>query len=98
VPQGTTFFRARGCAECGGKGLKGRIGVFEVMRMNAPLRQMVGSGARGEQTHAAVVAGGMLELKRYAAMLLTEGLTTVEEITSVVSIEIWAYSIWCFDR
>ena len=88
VPQGTTFFRARGCAECGGKGLKGRIGVFEVMRMNAPLRQMVGSGARGEQIHAAAVAGGMIELKRYAAMLLTEGLTTVEEITSVVSIEI----------
>jgi hypothetical protein len=40
--------------------------------MNAPLRQMVGSGARGEQIHAAAVAGGMLELKRYAAMKALE--------------------------
>ncbi len=87
VPPGTAFWRARGCAECGRKGLKGRVGVYEVMRLNAPLRQMVGSGARAEEIHAAALAAGMIDLKRYAAILLTEGLTTVEEISSVVSIE-----------
>jgi len=29
----------------------------------------------------------MIDLTRYAAILLTEGLTTVEEVTSVVSVE-----------
>lgn len=33
------------------------------------------------------LAHGMIDLKRYAALLLTEGLTTVDEVTSVVSIE-----------
>ena len=27
----------------------------------------------------------MIDLKRYAALLLTQGLTTIEEVTSVVS-------------
>ena len=48
---------------------------------------MVGRGARAEEIHAAALGRGMIDLKRYAAMLLTEGLTTVEEVTSVVSIE-----------
>jgi type IV pilus assembly protein PilB len=87
VPEGTPFWRGRGCLECGGKGLKGRIGVYEVMRVNPLLRQMIGSGALAEQIHAAAIAGGMIDLKRYAAILLTEGLTTVEEITGAVTIE-----------
>ena len=87
LPPGTTFYRARGCEKCSGKGLKGRIGIYEVMRLNAELRQMVGSGARAEQIHTAALALGMTDLKRYSAVLLTEGLTTVEEVMSVVSVE-----------
>jgi type IV pilus assembly protein PilB len=84
---GATVYRARGCAACDGKGLKGRIGIYEVMKMSAELRQMVGRGALAEDIHAAALARGMIDLKRYAALLLTEGLTTVDEVTSVVSIE-----------
>ena len=84
---GATIYRARGCTACDGKGLKGRIGIYEVMKMNAELRQMVGRGALAEDIHAAAMSRGMIDLKRYAALLLTEGLTTVDEVTSVVSIE-----------
>jgi type IV pilus assembly protein PilB len=87
LPEGATVYRARGCTACDGKGLKGRIGIYEVMKMNAELRQMVGRGALAEDIHAAALALGMIDLKRYAALLLTEGLTTIEEVTSVVSIE-----------
>jgi type IV pilus assembly protein PilB len=87
LPEGTTLYRARGCQSCGRKGLKGRVGIYEVMRLNARLRSMVGSGARAEDIHAAALEQGMIDLKKYAAFLLTEGLTTVEEVTSVVSIE-----------
>jgi type II secretory ATPase GspE/PulE/Tfp pilus assembly ATPase PilB-like protein len=37
--------------------------------------------------HTTAISNGMLDLKRYAALLLTEGLTTIEEVTSVVSVE-----------
>jgi type IV pilus assembly protein PilB len=87
LPSGATLHRARGCAECNGKGLRGRIGIYEVMRMTPALRAMVGRGARAEEIHAAALEQGLVDLKRYAAQLLVDGLTTVEEVTSVVSIE-----------
>ena len=61
--------------------------AFSSTVTTASLRQMVGRGASGEEVHAAALANGMVDLKRYAAILLVEGLTTVEEVTSVVSIE-----------
>jgi type IV pilus assembly protein PilB len=87
IPEGATLYRATGCAECGGKGVKGRIGIYEAMRMNPRLRTMVGNGARAEEIHAAALDGGMIDLKRYSARLLAAGLTTVEEVMSVVSVE-----------
>jgi type IV pilus assembly protein PilB len=84
---GTILYRARGCQACGGKGLRGRIGIYEVMKMTQELRRLVGRGAPAEEIHAAALAAGMIDLKRYAAMLLAEGLTTVDEVMSVVSVE-----------
>lgn len=87
LPPNTTLYRAVGCTMCGGKGMKGRVGIYEVMRMNARLRAMVGAGAHAEEIHAAAVEQGMIDLKRYAALLLTGGLATVEDVMSVVSVE-----------
>ena len=87
LPPGITLDRVRSCNECGGKGVKGRIGVYEVLKMNTELRGLVSRASRAEDIHAAAIAHGMLDLKRYSALLLTEGLTSVEEVMSVVSVE-----------
>ena len=87
LPEGATLYRGRGCNACNATGLKGRIGIYEVMRMTAALRAMVGRGARAEDIHTAALEQGMIDLKGYAALLLLDGQTTVEEVTSVVSIE-----------
>jgi type IV pilus assembly protein PilB len=84
---GTTIYKGAGCQACGGKGARGRVGVYEVLRLNARLRAMVGEGARAEEIHAAAVEQGMLDLKHYAALLLTSGLVSVEDVMSVVSVE-----------
>src|SRR5262245_24203530 len=84
---GTRLFRGTGCNECGGRGVRGRIGIYEVMRMNPTLRHMVGTGKRAEEIADAALNAGMIDLKKYSAILLREGLTTVEEVTSVVAIE-----------
>ena len=86
LPPGTVLFRGRGCHVCGGKGVKGRVGIYEVLRMSPALRQKVGAGSSTESIHEAAVQDGMIDLRRYAAMLLTDGQTTLEEVTSVVSL------------
>jgi type IV pilus assembly protein PilB len=87
LPRGSKIFKGRGCGECNGKGLKGRVGIYEVMKMNAELRQMVSKGAVAEEINAAALRAGMWDLKKYSAWLLTEGFTTVEEVLQVVSVE-----------
>ena len=87
LTHGATLYRARGCDACGGKGLKGRVGIYEVLKMTPKIRALVGKGAPAEEIHAAALADGMIDLKGYAGILLTEGLTTVDEVMSVVSVE-----------
>lgn len=66
--------------------MKGRVAAYEVLRITPRIRQLVASGASSDDIHEAAVSEGMVNLKRYSARLLTGGLSTVEEITSVVSI------------
>jgi len=82
---GTRLFRARGCSACAGKGVKGRVGIYEVMRLTPELRQLIVKRVPAEDLHAAAVAAGMIDLKRYAALMLAEGLTSIEEVTSVIA-------------
>jgi type IV pilus assembly protein PilB len=87
VPRGSTLYKAVGCDACGGKGLKGRIGIYEVLKMNPEIRQMVAKGAVAEEIHQAAVRCGMIDLKAYSGLLLLNGDTSVEEILQVVSVQ-----------
>jgi type IV pilus assembly protein PilB len=87
LPPKSKIFRGKGCETCGGKGVKGRIGIYEVMKMNAELRSMVAKAALTEDIHNAALRLGMLDLKKYAALLLLNGDTSVEEVLQVVSVQ-----------
>jgi len=82
-----TFHRHRGCDKCSGTGYRGRVGVYEVLRMTPELRRLVASGARSEAISALAIKNGMKTLKDYAVWLLQEGLTTMDEVLHVVSVQ-----------
>jgi type II secretory ATPase GspE/PulE/Tfp pilus assembly ATPase PilB-like protein len=48
---------------------------------------MIAAAALTEEIHAAAVEEGMLDLKMYSAWLIRQGLTTVEEVLQVVSVQ-----------
>jgi len=87
LPRGSKMYKGKGCDTCGGKGVKGRVGIYEVMKMNAELRQMVAKGALTEDIHNRALQLGMLDLKKYAGILLLNGDTSVEEVLQVVSVQ-----------
>ena len=87
LPPKSKLFRGKGCETCNGKGVKGRIGIYEVMKMNAELRSMVAKAALTEDIHNAALRIGMLDLKKYSALLLLNGDTSVEEVLQVVSVQ-----------
>ena len=83
----SVLWKGRGCGECNGKGVRGRIGIYEVMKMNAELRQLVARSALAEDIHKIALGQGMLDLKKYAGLLLLNGDTSVEEVLQVVSVQ-----------
>ena len=82
-----TLYKKVGCDKCSGNGFKGRVGIYEVLKMNTELRYLVSKGATTEDITACALKSGMIDLKAYAAILLREGATTVEEVLQVVSVE-----------
>ncbi len=81
-----TFYRNKGCDQCSFTGFKGRVGVYEVLRMNAQLRRLVAQGGATEAVTEAAVQSGMKTLKEYSVWLLQNGHTTMDEVLQVVSV------------
>jgi type IV pilus assembly protein PilB len=70
----------RGCQECSGTGYRGRAGVFEVMEMSEPLRDLVRSNAPVPQIRRLAGAEGMQSLRESGLQKIRDGVTTLEEV------------------
>ncbi|MDQ3555181.1 MAG: Flp pilus assembly complex ATPase component TadA, partial [Gemmatimonadota bacterium] len=78
--QGVTFYRGKGCDECGGSGYKGRQGLYEVMAMSPALRRMILQGASTAELQEQAVSEGMLTLRMDGMQKVQRGITTLEEV------------------
>ncbi|MEL6939362.1 MAG: GspE/PulE family protein [Cyanobacteria bacterium J06598_1] len=71
------------CGKCGGGGYKGRVGVYEVMRVTERLQEYITAGAPSDQIKEIAVEEGMNTLLAYSLNLVKEGHTTLEEVERV---------------
>jgi len=81
------FFRGRGCKTCNGTGYKGRMAIYEIMRVTDKLRDLVLARASASEIRKAAVAQGMKEMRHSGMELALAGLTTPEEIMRVVYVD-----------
>ncbi len=77
------FMRGRGCEICNDTGYKNRIGVFEIMRINDDIRELIGKGAPTARIRLVAKQSGMIPLKDYSIRLVGQGMTTAEEVVRV---------------
>jgi len=84
-----TFYRGVGCGQCAQTGYRGRIGIFELVELNATIRQMA-----HEQVPLAQLreecrrSGGMLTLREDALRKVAAGTTTMDEAVRVTQAEV----------
>jgi type IV pilus assembly protein PilB len=71
------------CQKCSGIGYKGRVGVYEIMRMTELLQSLITEGAPTERLKEAAVEEGMITLLSYSLNLVKRGDTTLEEVERV---------------
>jgi type IV pilus assembly protein PilB len=79
------FYKSVGCDQCSHTGYRGRIGIYEVMRVTDKLRRAVASRASEAQIRDAAVAGGMVSLGEDGLAKVKSGVTTPEELLRVVT-------------
>ena len=74
------FFKGHGCDACGGTGLKGRQGLYEVMFMTPNLKKLVMQNADVQVIRNAAIEDGMLTLRMDGWLKVLKGVTTLEQV------------------
>ncbi|MGB5365334.1 MAG: ATPase, T2SS/T4P/T4SS family, partial [Polyangiales bacterium] len=85
VPAGTdsgdlTFYHHRGCDECGNTGYRGRIGIFELMMIDEPVRREILNNSDSKAIQRVAQQQGMRLLREDGARQVVAGVTSVEEV------------------
>lgn len=77
------FYKGKGCDNCNNGGYRGRVGCYEVMRLNDEIREAISKGSSTAMIRFAAKQAGMIPLKEYSLRLVGQGFTTPEECIRV---------------
>jgi type IV pilus assembly protein PilB len=80
VKKGLKIMKGNGCEVCGGRGYKGRVGLYEVLEMSETLKDMILTGASAIELREQAQKEGMITLRRSGCRKVIDGVTTIEEI------------------
>ncbi len=73
-----------GCVRCNGSGFRGRVGVYEVMRVSESIRSLILDRASGAEIAAAATGDGMRRMPADGLDKVRRGLTSVAEVLRVL--------------
>ena len=78
------FYQSSGCQACQGIGYKGRIGIYEVLTMNAELEKIILGGKVSEyDMRANGSKNGMITMVQDGLLKALDGITSAEEVFRV---------------
>jgi len=77
------LYKGAGCNTCNGSGYKGRVALYEVMRFNDSLKEMVLQGASAAELKQGAIRSGMCTLRMSGIKKVCDGVTTTDEIVRV---------------
>lgn len=80
LPPDGHYMKGKGCPDCRGTGLAGRIGLLESVPLIPPLRRLVEQGATSVKLQEAARANGFLSLRDHAVAKAASGIIPLEEV------------------
>jgi general secretion pathway protein E len=75
-----TFFHPGGCEACSNTGYRGRIGIFELMLIDEPVRREILNNSDAKTIQRVAQQQGMRLLREDGARQVLAGVTSVEEV------------------
>ncbi|MEM7027830.1 MAG: GspE/PulE family protein, partial [Pseudomonadota bacterium] len=79
-----TIFEPKTCDECRHTGYLGRAGIYEILIPDTTIREKITANANLDELKALVKTNGMRTLKIGGAQKVADGMTTLEEVYSVI--------------
>ena len=76
----TKPYKAKGCSACADTGYKGRVGLFEVMRVTNDIKDLILAKSQPKDIKAAAMRNNMLTLRKSGLHKIKEGVTSIEEV------------------
>lgn len=84
IDAGFTPYKPCGCEFCSG-GYKGRVGIYEVMKMSDEIARTIMEGGNSLQIAATAKKQGMRDLRLSGLLKVIQGVTSIAEINRVTS-------------
>ena len=81
-------YKGVGCPKCQGNGMKGRIGIFEVIEVTRNFSKLISKGALGVDLEDEARKDGFTTMKQDGLIKVLTGMTTLEEIQRVTEEDI----------
>jgi type II secretory ATPase GspE/PulE/Tfp pilus assembly ATPase PilB-like protein len=80
------IFHAPGCDACGGSGFKGRIGIYEAIRVDKAVEEAVISDPRESNILEAARSQNIPSMQQDGIMKVLAGITSFDELARVVDL------------
>lgn len=77
------FSIGKGCPKCEGRGVKGRIGIYELLQITPEICRLIEPDADANAIHDLAVAQGMISITRNAVGLARAGVISLQEAFAV---------------
>ena len=83
IENGIKIYKAKGCAECNQNGYKGRVALYEVMKISDSIKDTILKNGSLEEIKTTARSEGMRTLRESGLLKIREGITSIEEIVAV---------------
>ncbi|MCH8212167.1 MAG: Flp pilus assembly complex ATPase component TadA [Planctomycetes bacterium] len=84
---GLAFTKGVGCQQCYNSGFQGRVGIYEVMRITGPVRQLIHRAAPTHELRAKLTEQGVTTLREEGVGLAIRGKSSLEEVLRATHID-----------
>ncbi len=74
------IYKAVGCPACNNLGYKGRIGIYEILTMDANIKELTASNAPAFKILEQAIENGMVTMLQDGVLKVLQGITSLEEV------------------
>jgi len=81
------IFAGKGCSKCMKTGMKGRIGIFEILNVEDSISRIINKKSDESEIEKVALENGFTSMKQDGIIKVLQGLTTIEEVQRVTEDE-----------